>query len=117
MLLLSRLCIFIQTRSSRGHEVPSKKARGCETFSFLIAHSHHTYRWFESSEHHDKNSNFASISPVVEGLTIMPLIESASPSAFKSNVRELVEHGTRKRPMKQILAIAYAKKREAQGKK
>lgn len=44
----------------------------------------------------------------------MPLINSASKSAFNSNVKELVEHGTRKRPMKQILAIAYAKKREAQ---
>lgn len=44
----------------------------------------------------------------------MPLIKSASKSAFKSNVKELVEHGTRKRPMKQILAIAYAQKRKAE---
>jgi hypothetical protein len=34
-----------------------------------------------------------------------PLIQSSSPAAFKSNVRELMKSG--KRPIKQALAISY----------
>jgi hypothetical protein len=44
----------------------------------------------------------------------MPLITSSSPKAFSSNVKELMQNGTRKRPEKQILAIAYSQKKKAQ---
>ncbi len=44
----------------------------------------------------------------------MPLKEGASKAAFKWNVRELVKSG---RKIKQAVAIAYSKRREAGGKK
>mgnify|MGYP006275559605 CR=1 FL=1 len=44
----------------------------------------------------------------------MPLIKSKSPEAFKKNVSTEVKAG---RPVKQAVAIAYATKRAAQGKK
>lgn len=52
----------------------------------------------------------------------MPLIKSTSKKAFKSNVKELIADNKKKgramgangkkRPMKQILAIAYAQKKK-----
>jgi hypothetical protein len=47
----------------------------------------------------------------------MPLKESSSKQAFKQNVSELYHHGTRKRSMRQIIAIAYAEQRKAKAKK
>jgi hypothetical protein len=44
----------------------------------------------------------------------MPLIKSASKSAFTENVKREIKAG---RPVKQSVAIAYSVKREAQGKK
>ena len=44
----------------------------------------------------------------------MPLKTSTSPKAFSSNVKAEVKAG---KPVKQSVAIAYAKKREAQRKK
>lgn len=44
----------------------------------------------------------------------MPLKKSRSKSAFKSNVRAEVRSG---RPVKQAVAIAYAVKRRAGGKR
>ena len=44
----------------------------------------------------------------------MPLVKSASPKAFKQNVRAEIKAG---RPQKQAVAIAYSVKRKAQGKK
>ena len=44
----------------------------------------------------------------------MPLKTSASPKAFSSNVKAEVKAG---KPVKQAVAIAYSKKREAQRKK
>jgi hypothetical protein len=44
----------------------------------------------------------------------MPLIKSTSPKAFKKNVATEVKAG---RPVKQAVAIAYATKRAATGKK
>ena len=44
----------------------------------------------------------------------MPLIKSKSKEAFKKNVAAEVKAG---RPIKQSVAIAYATKRAAQGKK
>lgn len=46
----------------------------------------------------------------------MPLDTSGTKAAFKKNVDELYHHGTRKRSLKQILAIAYAVQRR-KGKK
>ena len=43
----------------------------------------------------------------------MPLKESSSPGAFKWNLKELVKAGHK---INQSLAIAYAKRREAQAK-
>ena len=42
------------------------------------------------------------------------LKKSASPKAFKENIKTEVKVG---KPVKQAVAIAYAKKREAQAKK
>lgn len=44
----------------------------------------------------------------------MPLKTSKSPAAFKQNIRTEVKTG---KPVKQAVAIAYSKKREAQRKK
>jgi hypothetical protein len=44
----------------------------------------------------------------------MPLVKSTSAKAFKKNVATEVKAG---RPVKQSVAIAYATKRAAQGKK
>ena len=44
----------------------------------------------------------------------MPLKTSASPKAFKSNVKAEVKAG---KPVKQAVAIAYSKKREAETKR
>ena len=44
----------------------------------------------------------------------MPLVKSASKSAFRKNVKAEIKSG---KPMKQSLAIAYSVKRKAQGKK
>ncbi len=46
----------------------------------------------------------------------MPLIKGKSEEAFKSNIKELLtanksKPAKEKRPMKQVLAIAYSKKR------
>lgn len=41
----------------------------------------------------------------------MPLMKSASPAAFKQNIKTEVAAG---RPIKQAVAIAYATKRQAQ---
>jgi len=43
----------------------------------------------------------------------MPLKKSASPKAFKENVKTEIKAG---RPVKQAVAIAYAEKREAEKK-
>ena len=43
----------------------------------------------------------------------MPLKKSASPKAFKENVKAEIKAG---RPVKQAVAIAYREKREAQKK-
>ena len=43
----------------------------------------------------------------------MPLKKSASPKAFKENVKSEIKAG---RPVKQDVAIAYSEKREAQKK-
>jgi hypothetical protein len=43
----------------------------------------------------------------------MPLKKSASPKAFKQNIKTEVAAG---KPVKQAVAIAYAEKREAQKK-
>ena len=45
---------------------------------------------------------------------IMPLIKSTSPKAFGKNVKAEVKAG---KPVKQAVAIAYATKKAAQGKK
>jgi hypothetical protein len=44
----------------------------------------------------------------------MPLVKSASKGAFRKNIRAEVRAG---KPIKQAVAIAYAVKRKAQGKK
>lgn len=44
----------------------------------------------------------------------MPLIKSASKKAFRKNVETEIAAG---KPIKQSLAIAYSKKREAERKK
>jgi hypothetical protein len=44
----------------------------------------------------------------------MPLKKSASPKAFKANVKAEVKAG---KPVKQAVAIAYSTKRQAQAKK
>jgi hypothetical protein len=44
----------------------------------------------------------------------VPLKTSKSPAAFKSNIRAEVKAG---KPVKQAVAIAYSKQREAQRKK
>jgi hypothetical protein len=44
----------------------------------------------------------------------MPLIKSASPKAFKKNIKTEVKAG---KPVKQAVAIAYSKAREAKKKK
>jgi hypothetical protein len=44
----------------------------------------------------------------------MPLVKSASPAAFRKNVKTEMAHG---KPQKQALAISYAVKREATAKK
>jgi hypothetical protein len=44
----------------------------------------------------------------------MPLKKSASKSAFKANIREMVRSG---RPVKQAVAAAYATQRAARRKK
>ena len=44
----------------------------------------------------------------------MPLKTSASPKAFKSNVKAEIKAG---KPQRQAVAIAYAKKREAEAKR
>jgi|TARA_R110000868_G_scaffold7531_1_gene40603 hypothetical protein len=44
----------------------------------------------------------------------MPLVKSASKGAFRKNIRAEVRAG---KPVKQAVAIAYAVKRKAQGKK
>lgn len=44
----------------------------------------------------------------------MPLIKSGSKKAFRENVKTEVHA---KKPIKQAVAIAYSKKREAEGKK
>ena len=44
----------------------------------------------------------------------MPLIKSASKKAFRENVKTEIEAG---KPVKQSVAIAHAKKREAERKK
>ena len=44
----------------------------------------------------------------------MPLKKSASPKAFKENIKSEVKAG---KPIKQALAISYAVKREAESKK
>lgn len=43
----------------------------------------------------------------------MPLTKSASPKAFKSNIRKEVAAG---KPVKQAVAIAYSEKRAAKKK-
>lgn len=44
----------------------------------------------------------------------MPLVKSASKSAFRTNLKAEIKAG---KPKKQSLAIAYSVKRKAQGKK
>lgn len=44
----------------------------------------------------------------------MPLVKSASKSAFRKNIKTEMAAG---KPQKQSVAIAYAMKRKAQGKK
>jgi hypothetical protein len=44
----------------------------------------------------------------------MPLVKSASKSAFRKNVKAEMKAG---KPQKQAVAIAYSVKRKAQGKK
>jgi hypothetical protein len=44
----------------------------------------------------------------------MPLVKSATKGAFRKNIRAEVSAG---KPVKQAVAIAYAVKRKAQGKK
>jgi hypothetical protein len=44
----------------------------------------------------------------------MPLVKSASKSAFRRNVKAEMKAG---KPQKQAVAIAYSVKRKAQGKK
>jgi hypothetical protein len=44
----------------------------------------------------------------------MPLVKSATKGAFRTNIRAEVNAG---KPVKQAVAIAYAVKRKAQGKK
>ena len=44
----------------------------------------------------------------------MPLVKSASKGAFRKKIRAEVRAG---KPVKQAVAIAYAVKRKAQGKK
>jgi hypothetical protein len=43
----------------------------------------------------------------------MPLVKSASPAAFRKNVKTEMAHG---KPQKQAVAIAYATKRAAAAK-
>jgi hypothetical protein len=43
----------------------------------------------------------------------MPLVKSASPAAFRKNVKAEMQAG---KPQKQAVAIAYSVKREAQQK-
>ena len=45
----------------------------------------------------------------------MPLIKSASKSAFRKNIKAEIQEG--KKPVKQAVAIAYATKRSAAAKK
>ena len=44
----------------------------------------------------------------------MPLVKSPSKKAFRANIKAEVKAG---KPVKQSVAIAYAMKRKAQGKK
>ena len=44
----------------------------------------------------------------------MPLVKSTSKSAFRKNIKAEIAAG---KPQKQAVAIAYAMKRKAQGKK
>jgi hypothetical protein len=44
----------------------------------------------------------------------MPLVKSSSKAAFRKNVKTEVAHG---KPVKQAVAIAYATKRAASGRK
>lgn len=44
----------------------------------------------------------------------MPLVKSASKSAFRSNIKAEIKAG---KPQKRAVAIAYSVKRKAQGKK
>jgi hypothetical protein len=44
----------------------------------------------------------------------MPLVKSASPAAFRKNVKTEIAHG---KPQKQAVAVAYATQRAAAGKK
>lgn len=44
----------------------------------------------------------------------MPLVKSASKGAFRKNIKAEIASG---KPQKQAVAIAYAVKRKAQGKK
>ena len=44
----------------------------------------------------------------------MPLVKSASKSAFRKNIKAEVKSG---KPIKQAVAIAYSVKRKAAGKK
>jgi hypothetical protein len=46
----------------------------------------------------------------------MPLKESSSKKAFEKNLHELTVNGTRKRSLKQRLAIAFAEQRKAKAK-
>jgi len=45
---------------------------------------------------------------------LMPLKKSATPKAFKENIKAEIKAG---KPVKQAVAIAYAEKREAQKSK
>lgn len=44
----------------------------------------------------------------------MPLVKSASPAAFRKNVKTEIAHG---KPQKQAVAIAYSTQRAAAAKK
>ena len=47
------------------------------------------------------------------GALTMPLVKSASPAAFRKNVKTEMAHG---KPQKQAVAIAYSTKRVAEKK-
>ena len=46
----------------------------------------------------------------------MPLKKGSSQKTISSNIRELIEHGTRKRSRKQIIAIALSQARKSKKK-